>query len=119
LDGAHNYSAFLALRQTLKEAPLPIEGLVIGFSKEKDVRNSLQVLLPWHGPVFFTQASTSRAMESKVLKQIAREVGLEGESYPNVQEAIKAALASSKNFLVTGSIFVVAEALRALRAVTE
>lgn len=115
-DVAHNPPGLAALRSLVEAAPVPLEGLVIGFSREKDIAGSLKELGGWQGPVFFTAADNPRALPPEQLEQVASELGYRGTSYPSVQAAVGAALASCQSVLVTGSVFVVAEALRALNA---
>ncbi|MCX7980733.1 MAG: bifunctional folylpolyglutamate synthase/dihydrofolate synthase [Bacteroidia bacterium] len=115
LDVAHNPHGFQALKSFLKIVPVQLEGLVIGFSREKDIRQCLEVLGGWEGLVFFTQAATPRALEASALQALAQSAGYPaGQSYPTVSEALAAALKACDTVLVTGSVFVVAEALRAV-----
>lgn len=113
-DVAHNPHGFQALKSFLKRVPVQLEGLVIGFSREKDIRQCLEVLDGWEGPVFFTQAATPRALEASALQALAKAEGYTGQAYPTVREAVEAALAQCNTVLVAGSVFVVAEALHAV-----
>lgn len=87
--------------------------MVIGFVNDKDV-DSVLPLFPDDAMYYFTRASIPRAMDEKLLKRKAGEYGLNGQSYPTVKEAIKAAQgAAGFNDLIFigGSTFIVAEAL--------
>lgn len=114
LDVAHNPPAFVALKQLLRNAPLPLQGLVVGFSREKEIVQALEALGGWEGPVFFTQADTARALPASDLMTLAKHLGYTGKAYPSVDEALRAAQQQCASVLVTGSAFVVAEALRAI-----
>lgn len=118
-DVAHNPPGFLALRTLLQRAPEAPQGLVIGFSREKDVVECLRALGGWDGPVFFTAARSSRALPPAELRDIAASVGYQGEVVSPVERALMEALARCERVLVTGSVYLVAEALSAARALPD
>ena len=71
-------------------------------------------LFPRLADYYFTQADIPRALDALVLKEKAKEIGLKGETYPNVNEAIKAALTKATNkdmILVCGSVFLIGEVI--------
>lgn len=113
-DVAHNPPGFAALRRFLQQAPVPLQALLVGFSREKEVRAALQELGGWPGPVFFVAAHTPRALPTQELKHIAEPLGYHGLAFPSVAEGFQALRETGQSALVTGSLFVVAEALRAL-----
>ncbi|MEN2992764.1 MAG: Mur ligase family protein [Bacteroidia bacterium] len=119
LDVAHNESAFWALRQFLSHVPMKPQALVLGFSREKAVEAALKALGGWPGEVFFTAAQTPRALPPERLRALAEPLGYLGAVYPSVEVAVRAALEKYAGILVTGSLFLVAEALAALRALPE
>lgn len=114
LEVAHNPPGFEALRQFLEKSPVPLEGLILGFSREKDIAGALRALGGWQGPVFFTQAQNPRALSPDRLRDIAAALGYKGESYPTIHSALHAAHSMCQSFLITGSVFLVAEALSAI-----
>ncbi|MCX7605996.1 MAG: Mur ligase family protein [Bacteroidia bacterium] len=116
LDVAHNPPAFAALRELLRAAPLSLQGLLLGFSQEKDILSSLKALGGWEGPVFFTQANLRRALPAEKLRDIALDLGYKGEAFSTVSAALEAALDRCESLLITGSVFIVSEALSTLRA---
>ena len=73
-------------------------------------------MLPQDGKYYFTQASTKRALQADVVKTLAVQRGLFGESYPSVTEAYKAASRSSyllKIFIfIGGSSYIVGDFLK-------
>jgi dihydrofolate synthase / folylpolyglutamate synthase len=85
--------------------------IVIGMVKDKEVDRVLQ-LLPADASYYFTQAHIPRAMEAAVLKEKANELGLKGESYPDVNTALMQARSKAHQhdmILVCGSVFLVGE----------
>lgn len=118
-DVAHNPHGFTALHTLIQRAPVQLEGLIIGFSREKDIIGCLKALGSWDGPVFFTAARNSRALPPTELQRIAAEAGYQGTVSPTVEEALRAASSRCRQILVTGSVYLVAEALSAARALTD
>jgi dihydrofolate synthase/folylpolyglutamate synthase len=63
---------------------------------------------------YFCNAQIQRALPAKELEAIAQELNLQGTSYSTVADAVKAAkehLQEQDALLITGSFFVVGEAL--------
>ena len=94
--------------------------LVYGCVNDKDFRHILRLLtsqfstLNFQFSIYFTQPSVPRRLPVADLVAAAKEMGIEGESFENVKEAIAAARAAADKddlVLVTGSIFLVADAL--------
>ncbi len=110
-DTAHNaeglkYTMTQLSRETKKELHL-----VIGVVSDKDLSKVLP-LLPVNAHYYFCKPNVPRGMESDVLKQVAANYNLTGESYMSVNEAYKAALqnADAEDVIyVGGSTFTVAE----------
>lgn len=112
-DTSHNEAG---LKQVLKQIDLLAYKklhLVIGFVKDKEVHGILS-LFPTEALYYFCQADNPRKLPVKDLQQLAEENGLKGKSYNSVNEAVRAAkiIATGEDvILVTGSTFIVAEAL--------
>lgn len=98
--------------------------LVYGCVNDKDFRSILKLLsmqlatldaeLVW----YFSQPSVPRGLAVEELKAAAQELGIEGAAYRDVEDAIAAARgdADAKDLvLVTGSIFLVADALGSVK----
>ena len=94
--------------------------LVYGCVNDKDFRHILHLLTSqfstfnFQFSIYFTQPSVPRRLPVVDLVAAAKEMGIEGESFENVKEAIAAARAAADKddlVLVTGSIFLVADAL--------
>jgi dihydrofolate synthase/folylpolyglutamate synthase len=83
-------------------------------AKDKEVDQVLQ-LLPASARYYFTQAHIPRALPAGELKRKGNSIGLDGESYPDVNDALQAATGdagANDLVVVCGSIFLVAEVSR-------
>ena len=115
-DAAHNVASAQALRET---AGRRFKGrqviLVAGISKDKDIRGISRVLFPLADKIILTKADNPRAEEPERILQQSRGVVSAGRisvvaAVPRaLEEAIKDAGAAGV-VIVTGSIFMVAEA---------
>ena len=94
--------------------------LVYGCVNDKDFRHILQLLtsqfsiLNFQFSIYFTQPSVPRRLPVADLAAAAHEMGIDGPTFDNVKVAIAAARAAAAPddlVLVTGSIFLVADAL--------
>lgn len=121
LDVAHNEDGIKQLLHQLSVVSGESSGVsgkaqvvhfVIGMVKDKDVSKVLS-LLPKQATYYFTNAHIDRALPHKDLQEKAKAFELHGESFDDVNEAIKAAklnAAADDIILVCGSVFLVAEA---------
>ena len=111
LDVAHNAEG---MQQVMRQVEIIDPGhlhIVLGMVKDKDIDRVL-ALLPAHAKYYFTQARIPRALDAVLLQQQAVTFGLHGESYNEVNAAVKAAIDAAKKedlILVCGSVFVVGE----------
>ena len=79
--------------------------------KDKDIQKVLEQF-PKYAHFYFTKAHNPRALPEDQLKEMAKNYFLEGETYPDVNEALESALdnASADDLIVVcGSVFVIAE----------
>ncbi len=84
---------------------------VIGFVNDKDLSNIIS-LFPLHAKYYFTNAHNQRALPHYELKKIAAEQNLSGESYDNINDALKnAKINANENdvIIVCGSFFILSE----------
>ena len=114
-DIGHNVGAWeINLRQLFIESSRRDKiSIVLGISKDKDIDGMLS-LMPKKATYYFTQASSERATPVGELTQKAATYELNGQSFKTVKEATEAALKDSTDndiILISGSTFVVAEAL--------
>jgi dihydrofolate synthase/folylpolyglutamate synthase len=119
-ETAHNEPGIRAMLPKLAANAFKKIHLVYGCVNDKDFRHILQLLnsqlstlnsqLIW----YFSQPSVPRGLPVADLQKTAAEMGIKGDAYPNVRDAIAAARAAANKddlVLVTGSIFLVADAL--------
>lgn len=117
-DVAHNPNGISMLTRQLQHPELhqKKQHIIIGFVADKDVPEALS-LLPQKATYYFTQAQIPRALKVEDLKKFANELNLEGNTYPTVSDAITQALKNCDDedlLLITGSFFIVGEALEFL-----
>ena len=116
LEVAHNPQGFSALRQLLEKAPHRPEILIVGFSSDKDYTGALRHLQGLSVKLWAVAARNPRALPPAEITYAAQKLGLmASEEGPTVSDALRRALSHKKPVAVAGSIFVVAEALSALR----
>jgi dihydrofolate synthase/folylpolyglutamate synthase len=116
LEVAHNPQGFAALRKLLEKAPYQIEIALIGFSADKDYRGALSQLQGLPIEIWAVAAQNPRALAPAEITRTAQQLGFSAqEAESTISQTLLKALSCGKPILVAGSIFVVAEALAALR----
>jgi len=115
IDGAHNVESIRRLVDNIRAyfASKRIF-LVFGTSSDKDIPGIVKELVPLSPQVIVTQASHSRAAPLATLVAEFAKRGIQPETRRSVTEAISRALSLAEKtdlICVTGSLFVVAEAL--------
>ena len=119
-ETAHNEPGIRAMMDKLKNMDFKRLHLVYGCVNDKDFRSILHLLVAqftnsnFQFSFYFTQPSVPRRLPVADLQAAAGEMGIEGPGYGNVKEAIAAARKVAGHddlVLVTGSIFLVADAL--------
>jgi dihydrofolate synthase/folylpolyglutamate synthase len=115
VDGAHNVASMKRLVNNVKEYfPRKRILLVFGTSCDKDIPGIIGELVPLSPQVIVTQASHSRAAPLSTLAAEFAKRGIEPETRGTVPEAIFQAISLANKtdvICITGSLFVVAEAL--------
>jgi dihydrofolate synthase/folylpolyglutamate synthase len=118
LDVAHNPAGAWALRSTLSTA---YEGrrliFVFGAMRDKAIGEFAEILFPLAERVVTTPADNPRSATSDEIREAAARISTEMESAPGVPAALERArgLAGADGVVVvTGSIYIVGEAMRAL-----
>ena len=114
LDVAHNEDGIKQLLAQLSvvRGPSSVVHFILGMVKDKDISKVLSIL-PKNAKYYFTNAHIERALPNKDLQEKAKAFDLTGESFDDVNEAIKAAkqnAAADDIIIVCGSVFLVAEA---------
>jgi dihydrofolate synthase/folylpolyglutamate synthase len=124
LDVAHNPAGAWALRSTLSAAYQDLENgreitMVFGVMRDKAVREITEILFPIAGHVIVTHANNPRSASPDEIRQAAARVaaGIDVEEAENVASALGRArkvAGSGGLVVVTGSIYIVGEAMRML-----
>ena len=116
LDVAHNEDGVKMLMEQVEVTDHDHLHIVLGVVKDKEFEKIL-TLFPRLADYYFTQADIPRALDALVLKEKAKEIGLKGEIYPDVNQAIKVARTRATKddmILVCGSVFLVGEVITTL-----
>ncbi len=113
LDGAQNKASARALKEAVKKIfDYKRLILVLGISKDKDIKGICEELAPISDEIILTKANLVRAEDPAVIK---RHIGKEARLTTGVKEAMLMAqgLAEPSDLiLVTGSLFVVGEVIK-------
>ena len=111
-DVGHNKDGIALILKQLKENYSNSDlHFIIGFVNDKDVETVLQ-LFPKNATYYFTNAHIPRAMPKEVLLNKALAVGLQGNTFDDVNDAILAAKNTANEIdviLICGSFFIVSE----------
>lgn len=111
LDVAHNANGAKLLSEQLAKNQQGRLHIVLGMSKDKDVETTFSYF-PKHANYYFTQAALPRSMDKAELKILGNSMGLLGDTYSDVNLAVKTAIGNAEEkdwIVVCGSIFVVGE----------
>ncbi len=113
-DTGHNVGGWQYLSQQLSAVNCQQMHIVFGMVDDKDINQVLD-MLPKSALYYFTQADTKRAIQGAIVKMLAAQHGLNGECYPSVIEAYKAAekAAGPSDFIfIGGSSYLVGDFLK-------
>ncbi len=112
-DVAHNPAGLNEVFQQWEQITATAKHIVVGFVKDKDISDAL-ALFPKESTYYFCNANIERALPAAELQEMATRFGLAGHSYPTVTAAVEAAknnMAAADALLITGSFFIVGEAM--------
>jgi dihydrofolate synthase/folylpolyglutamate synthase len=115
-DVGHNPAGIKEVMQQWKDITARKKYILTGFVKDKDIDEALK-MYPKDAVYYFCNAQIPRALPAADLAVKAHTAGLSGDHYPTIADGVKAALAQLQPddaLLITGSFFVVGEALEAL-----
>lgn len=113
-DTGHNVGGISYIASQLAVQQYSQLHIIIGMVNDKDITGVLR-LLPTHAKYYFTQASVQRALPAHAVKEQARQFGLYGEAFPDVETALLAAKSQAgvQDFIfIGGSSFIVADLLK-------
>jgi dihydrofolate synthase/folylpolyglutamate synthase len=111
LDVGHNEDGIQQIVEQIEITDHEELHIVLGMVKDKETEKIL-ALLPKRGHYYFTKAQIPRALPEQELAEKAKEIGLNGNHYAYVKDALHAAVvhAGKKDLvIVCGSVFVVGE----------
>jgi dihydrofolate synthase / folylpolyglutamate synthase len=111
LDVAHNIDGMREITAQLELTTYHHLHIVIGMVKDKEISQVLNIL-PKTANYYFTKAQIPRALPENELQQRAALYGLKGNHYPDVNAAVRAAMAHAEKddlLLICGSVFVAGE----------
>lgn len=111
VDVAHNTAGIKQLLEQLELESYTRLHLIIGFVKDKDIE-SILALLPVNADYYFTKAQLPRALNEKILADLAAVHGLKGKDFADVNAALSEAITRADKedlVLICGSVFLVAE----------
>ncbi len=118
LDVAHNPAGAWALRSTLSTAYEDRRLIfVFGAMRDKAIAEISEILFPLAERVIATQADNPRSATAEEIREASSRISIEIENAPGVPLALERArtLAAPNDVVViTGSIYIVGEAMRAL-----
>jgi dihydrofolate synthase/folylpolyglutamate synthase len=110
-DVGHNEEGMKAIAKQIDNTSHEELHIIIGIVKDKAVEKIL-AHLPVMGNYYFTRAQIPRALPETELARVAESIGLKGRSFPNVKQALEAAVlnANAKDLiLICGSVFLAGE----------
>ncbi len=112
-ETAHNADGIHSMLDKLRTLRYNKLYIIYGCVNDKDYASILR-MLPQDAEYYYTQPSVPRRLPVAQLATTAAEIGKPGPQYNNVHAAIKALLAKATSqdmILITGSIFLIADAL--------
>ena len=112
-DTGHNEDGIKAIVKQIENIAFKELHIIFGTVADKNPEPILK-LLPKKAKYYFASANIERAMNERVLKELALNFGLKGDCYSSVSDAFKnAQLSADKHDLIFigGSTFIVAEIL--------
>lgn len=112
-DTGHNVGGWQYLAPQIKAQACRQLRIVFGMVDDKDVTTVMK-MLPNDAIYYWTQATTKRAIKVEKIAELGTSLGLNGNVYPSVNKAFKAAQADATEddfIFVGGSSYIVADFL--------
>lgn len=112
-DTGHNVGGWQYLAPQIKAQACRQLRIVFGMVDDKDVTTVMK-MLPKDAIYYWTQATTKRAIKVEKIAELGTSLGLNGNVYPSVNKAFKAAQADATEddfIFVGGSSYIVADFL--------
>lgn len=118
-DVAHNPAGLQEVLAQWQSVKANRKHIVIGFVKDKEVAEAL-AMFPKDAIYHFCNAQIPRALPVAELAEMAAQAGLSGDIYNSVTDAVSAAMQQLQEedaLLITGSFFIVGEAIAYVRKI--
>lgn len=112
-DSGHNEDGIKQVVDQLNQTAYKKLHMVIGMVNDKNIEKALS-LLPKDARYYFTKANIPRALNEQEVQNKAAKIGLLGDCFTSVEQAINAAKSTAEPedmIFIGGSTFVVAEAV--------
>jgi len=110
-DVGHNEEGMKEIAKQIENTSHEELHIIIGMVKDKAIEHILRPL-PKMANYYFTRAQIPRALPENELAEKAETLGLQGAQFPNVKQALQAAVLKANNkdlILVCGSVFLAGE----------
>ncbi len=116
LDGAHNIGGMEMLAETLREEGIANATLILGMLQDKDWEPMCRIIAPFAGRILLVPVHSERTAPTQDLALPCHEAnpGVEVRPCASLAEALTAA-AAAPCLIVTGSLYLIGEALELLR----
>ncbi len=117
-DVAHNPDAMMVLASSITRMPHARLHIVFGVMKDKDYRSMIRSLAALDPEFYTVQASIARSLPAPELALAIAEEGGKGTCFASIESAVNAArraAAPGDMILVTGSHYIVGEAIGAVK----
>ncbi len=113
-DTGHNPEGIRSVLDNIRNTPHDHLHFVLGMMNDKDLNSILKLLPSESATYYFCRPNLPRGLDENLLREHAQKLGLQGQCYLSVNEALTAAKKAATNddlVFAGGSTFVVAEIL--------
>jgi len=124
LDGAHNPEALQMLVTTLQQKKIQKVVFIFGMMQDKDIKKAIRILGQISRTFYLVEAPLPRATSVESLKILFKKIMPKGNFYPIKKTSLALQLTQRQfhntgyTICVCGSLYIVGEALKALRIPT-
>lgn len=110
LDGGHNAQCAQAMAENIRTyLPGRKFQFLTGILADKDYRAMIQCIAPYAEAFYCVTPDSPRALSAENLAAVIREMGYPAEAFAGVPEALDACLASGKDCISFGSLYISGE----------
>ena len=119
VDGGHNPHGVRGTVETYRRLfPEQKATVIMGMMRDKDVSQSIELLLPIAKAFYTVTPNNDRAMPSEELAGLIRTFGAHAASFSKVSDAVETAANGEGPVLAVGSLYMAGEVHEAFRALT-